>query len=376
MKKLLATCVAVLAATMLSAPVRAESNDANAANAAFTARANELASDILRRLHVTNAPPITTNAVGTFYAAKEIYDAGRYEECRRILDAFWKRYPMGSKAWDPVSWTDEAHMIGHPHAYVALQMLTECCRARTSPDWYKDAPVPLQWTIVLMGKIVATNGTTTFDERLVANDKRRLRRSMPLFMEYVKAMTKGRIEVQPRIVHLPDYAAPVSEVDAEGNCGLDTEKVAADVPKDVRDATDWWWMLYPLRPTCLIGGGMGGANGGPCFLSEDGWEVGFNIAEHPDRVREDEEYDLYLSQWMQHEFYHFVFGLYPEFELEKEGHQWFDRSKWPADFTGQFESDYYSEALHKRIQARAAVPLHVKFKPDGKWKAAGSEVKK
>ena len=375
MKKVPATQAAVPPATMQSAPVRAEG--AAAGNAAFTARANELASDILRRMCVSNALPITTDAIGTFYAAKEIHDAGLYEECRGMLDAFWKRYPMESTAWKPIAWTDEAHILGHPHGHAALQMLTECCRARTSPDWYKYPPVPLQWTVVLMGKLVTTNGTTRLDERLVANDKRRLRRSMPLFLEYVKAMTKGRIEVQPRIVYLPDYAVPVTGADANGERGLDCEKVAADVPKEVRDTTDWWWMIYPLRPTCLIGGGMGGANGGPCFLCEDGWAVGFDIAGHPDRLREDEEYDLYFSQWLQHEFYHFVFALYPEFELEKKDHQWFDLSTWPADFAaGQFESDYYSEALHKRIQARAAVPLHVKFKPKGKWKAAGSGMKK
>lgn len=43
---------------------------------------------------------------------------------------------------------------------------------------------------------------------------------------------------------------------------------------------------------------------------------------------------LWWASLQQHELYHYLFSLYPEFHLEDEGHQWFDRSKWPQDFQG------------------------------------------
>ena len=44
---------------------------------------------------------------------------------------------------------------------------------------------------------------------------------------------------------------------------------------------------------------------------------------------------LWWASLQQHELYHYLFSLYPEFHLEDEGHQWFDRSKWPQDPKGQ-----------------------------------------
>ncbi len=58
---------------------------------------------------------------------------------------------------------------------------------------------------------------------------------------------------------------------------------------------------------------------------------------------------LYLPQWFQHEFMHHLYRSWPEFELEKTSHSWFNRFTWPEDFVGQFEPDYYSESLNKRL---------------------------
>ena len=43
---------------------------------------------------------------------------------------------------------------------------------------------------------------------------------------------------------------------------------------------------------------------------------------------------LWWATLQQHELYHYLFSVYPEFGLEKTGHMWFDRNKWPADFVG------------------------------------------
>ena len=37
----------------------------------------------------------------------------------------------------------------------------------------------------------------------------------------------------------------------------------------------------------------------------------------------------------QQKLFHYLFWLYPDLNLEDEGHQWFDRSKWPEDFQGR-----------------------------------------
>ena len=65
------------------------------------------------------------------------------------------------------------------------------------------------------------------------------------------------------------------------------------------------------------------------------------------------ELKAYQPQWFQHEFMHYLFGVWTQFDLEYLGgvndHAWFNRSNWPSDFIGTFESDYYAEALTKRL---------------------------
>jgi hypothetical protein len=65
---------------------------------------------------------------------------------------------------------------------------------------------------------------------------------------------------------------------------------------------------------------------------------------------------------MQHEFFHDFFQLYPQFKLEQRGHQWFDRSSWPADFEGINEADYFAEAMRRRILPQGNPPLWVKLR--------------
>ncbi len=68
-----------------------------------------------------------------------------------------------------------------------------------------------------------------------------------------------------------------------------------------------------------------------------------------------------MPQWLQHEFFHHLFGLYPLAALEASSHQWFDRRTWPADFRGYLEADYYAEALEKRLRS-AQPPLCISLR--------------
>ena len=56
-----------------------------------------------------------------------------------------------------------------------------------------------------------------------------------------------------------------------------------------------------------------------------------------------------MHVWFQHEFMHYVFWSYPDLKLEATSHQWFDRRNWPADFVGDWELDYFAEAITKRL---------------------------
>ena len=65
----------------------------------------------------------------------------------------------------------------------------------------------------------------------------------------------------------------------------------------------------------FITGGMGADDkGGPLFIADDLWFVRkpYHLGEG---VYSDIERRAYLPQWMQHEFYHHLYRIYPEFRL-------------------------------------------------------------
>ena len=303
---------------------------------AFRARADVLAKDYFE----TNAPGLPRDAetMGTFLAAKELYDAGRYAESREALDAFWARYPMGeAKVWG---------IERIPASYTMLQVITECARARTSPDWFQGKPEPLGMTAVFIDKGPHTGSRSFLDPR-VTPDCPEVHRAVSLFGEYLKAITGGRIQLVVHVVLLPNFVTPITTPDASGERWVDFAKVAKACPPEVRASTGIWWLFAPT-PEGVFNGGMTWLPGGAAHFM-GGSVFGF---QHP-------EYDQII--WLQHEFWHYLFGLYTEFELEPQAHHWWYREKWPVDFVGNIESDYYREALHKRIQPRGKPPLYEKL---------------
>ncbi len=95
------------------------------------------------------------------------------------------------------------------------------------------------------------------------------------------------------------------------------------------------------------------------FIRSDlGVVRGNNVSESVKQLSSDVEIQTFFSTWLLHEFSHHLFNrAYPEFELEKESHQWFDKQNWPDDFEGVYQPDYFIEALQKRIVPRGK-PLH------------------
>ncbi len=252
-------------------------------------------------------------------------------------------------------------------------------------------PAPVTLTVVLVGHAEgnqprsraelntkgAAHAKLNLEPALLADNHRILRQSLWLFGEYLAAITDGRMALRTEFLSLPNLTVPVSVNERDGRlhaglAGGANAKVWKSVPEAVKARTDLWWIVYPSAvpegPPDFAGaefvtGGMGSGPDGhsACFVVDDRW-----LTRKPPHLGNgpyaDHEREAYLPQWLQHEFFHHLFGLYPQFGLEKKSHQWFDRSTWPKDFQGVLEPDYYAEALHRVLIPNAQPPLYVKLR--------------
>ena len=316
------------------------------------------------------------DALSAFLRAQERFELGQHHKARKILDELWAQYPPGTAVWTQLPTQPFGINVGSPPAYYGLRMLDDAV------DWRLQEPQapPLRTarlTVVLIGQsngiepqnqlqLVLGGGLPVqheLDPRLLADDSAIVHQSLGLFRDYVLAASDGALGVEVEIVHLPDADLAVQATQASNVAfaGLeDFSDVWPLLDPEVRQQTDWWWVLYPSHvPEHLpdfqnkefVTGGMGTGPDAqsPCFLIDDRW-----LVRKPPHLGSgdytDVEREAYLPQWLQHEFFHHLFRTYPEFGLEATPHQWFDLGTWPADFEGLFEPDYFHEALHKRLK--------------------------
>ncbi len=348
---------------------------------------------------VTDAAPAVRDALDVLLAAQNDYKQGKFENAAGRLGAFWNTYPPGTKDWAALDGAGyqmgrtKGVFLGTPPCYYALRMLTEAVqwrlRSRSPAGNKKITAVPVTLSVILVGHAKGTQPRTkaeldaggglpallALDRSLAADDYRIIRQSLWLFGEYVSAITDGRLTLRVEFVPLPELSIPLTLAPKGPHFGPLTDvaltRIWKSVPKALKSETDWWWILYPsivpeqypdFATSEFITGGMGrGPDGSsPCFLIDDRWLV--RKPPHLSRgAYTDIERLAYLPQWLQHEFFHHLFALYPEFELEKTSHQWFDHKTWPADFQGVLEPDYYAEALHKRLIPRGKPALSDKL---------------
>src|SRR5690606_32779057 len=335
-------------------------------------------------------PPLQRRALDVFVRVEDALARDDVREAARLLDEFWRAHPPGTGTWARFPSRTADLNFGSPPAYYALRMLADVVawrQQRAAGERAARAPQPIVLTVVLVGRAVGIEpsraaelaaGTgrevdRTLHGDLLADDHRVIHQSLALFAAYVEAITAGRAPLRVEIVHLPRLRVRVEVRDgARRHAGLAPGALAQvfdALPDAARTRTDWWWVLYPscvpdrhpdFARTEFITGGMavGPDGGSPCFLIDDLW-----LVRKPPHLGQGPYSDLerraYLPQWLQHEFFHHLFRTWREFELEKDSHQWFDRKRWPEDFTGLLEPDYYFEALHKRLLPRAQPPLHV-----------------
>ncbi len=372
-----------------------------AALALLTTSATGEAQNVLSKLvgpdAAAQAPPLVGRALETFLAVERAYQEGRYQAALERLEALWQDAPPASPAWDEAGRAGRALgkspglNIGWPPCYYALRMLTDCARWRVasgSAVTQASAPHRAVLSVVTVGRSIgkeprslaeaeADGGVEvehTLAPELLADDHRVVHQSLWLFREWVLASTAGKLAVDARMIHLPDVSVKVQcrvrehpyAGLAEGAAGV----IARSITAEVRNSTDWWWFIYPshvpeqhpdfARSEFITGGmGVGPDGASPMFIIDDRW-----LTRKPPHIGlgpyTEVERRAYLPQWLQHEFMHHLFRIYPEFGLEAQSHQWFDRKTWPVDFEGRIEPDYYAEAMHKRLQTpEAQPPLHV-----------------
>lgn len=349
--------------------------------------AHKQARELLAGYGWDRFPPLLIRALETWLDAEALYWKGDYQACKKGLDRLWAAYPPGDQAWSRARSPVREIFLGRYPCYYALRMLTLCVDWRLSRKGKPKAASKVVMGIVLPGRsrglqprtleeLAKAKGVEVehrLDPSLLAQDHRILKQSLRLFREYVLALTRGRIALTLRFVPLPDLVVPVSvTARPRRHAGIargGMREIWAAIPAAKRAGIEWWWVLYPshvpgqfkdFERTEFITGGMGvGPDGAsPCFISDDLW-----IVRKPPHLGKgpytDIERRAYLPHWLQHEFFHHLYRTWPEFGLERKGHQWFDRASWPKDFVGRYEPDYYHESVVKRFWPRARPPLHI-----------------
>jgi len=216
-----------------------------------------------------------------------------------------------------------------------------------------------------------------FNDHMLAGHHKVIFDALRTWIAYIEdAVAEAQIDFTLRVIEADDPVSCPFRLTDEGqigkfsiSCGYPFDNVMSNLPSDVIETTKWYFMAYPYIPKELTNytdfqglhdfeninaawGGTGGCCGGKVmwFGNEMGW-TGENTDNLLGNFRYFTEVEtrLWWASLQQHELYHYLFSLYPEFHLEDEGHQWFDRSKWPEDFVGLYEKDYFHEALFKRL---------------------------
>jgi hypothetical protein len=346
-------------------------------------------STILKPFGLEHFSPLYRQAIDVYFTAEEAYRARDYSRARSVLHGLWDRVPPGDPAWKRLNAEavplQSVADFGTPPAYAALRMLTDCA------DWraLQRPPVPqttFQLTVVLAGRSAVLEPSKPaepagrralpvvheLDPALMGPEGERvLDESYWLFEEYVLAMTSGQVRVQRVVVPLPGLT--ISAELGPGQVKIsrgESERALSAVPKPIAQRTDGWHLVYPscvpqgeayAGERFVTGGMRRGPDRSPCFVSTD---LKFLRAANQNgrHVLLPIERRAALPQWLQHEFFHYLFAAYPQLRLESTSHQWHDRAAWPADFTGSLEVDYYEEALHKRLQLQTSPPLSFQFR--------------
>ena len=300
-------------------------------------------------------------ALETVLFALDEIEAGQLVAARTRVDAMLAAYPLSTGGWYG-GLGYRGLNLGSPIGYYAVRMLDQILTLGNPSRTGK-----LRMTAVVAASAAVSRPTLPdfapetvqlgIAPEILADDARRLYLVTRLFRRWVQAISGG-LEVE-LVVHVMDQNATVNFTRV-GDIIVsypDAEAMVNSVPASLTNTTDLWWVIAPSGVpgngsgfnTHFITGGMGSHSSGvPLILSDDAW-----FTRKPEHLGSgpysEVELMMYQPNWLQHEFMHHLFRTWPQFGLEIVGHQWFDRTTWPADFVGNNEPDYYYEALTKRI---------------------------
>jgi hypothetical protein len=300
-------------------------------------------------------------ALETLLYAQDEIESGDWESAASRVDTVFAEMPLSTSIWME-DLGHEGLNIGAPVAYYGLRMLDQILDIGQQP-----ATGTLQMTAVVAPCAEVSRPTlpdlkseiVSLDiaEEILADNAHTLVISTRLFRRWVQAISGG-MEVELVVYEMTECTTVDFTDDGSVIVSYpDANSMVASVPDEIAQSTDFWWVVAPSGvpgdgsgyDRHFITGGMGGYGMGlPLFLSDDAWFT--RKPEHLGTGSYTEiETRAYQPQWFQHEFMHHIFRTWPEFGLEDSGHQWFDRTTWPDDFEGVYESDYYAEAITKRL---------------------------
>lgn len=303
-------------------------------------------------------PPMYVDVVENVLLAEEKVLAKDYKSARVIIDTLLSKYPLSNDVWWTVYRTGEETKsrphLGEPGIYAAFRMLDEITRVGVTAPSIESTPIQMTIVMPTCSNIVPRSGPTLLnyplDTEIEDNSYAVVRQSLRLFQSYVWAISGGALRVELNFHRLNQCFDMNSSQGFTGNFPTPISQL----PADVAAKTDMYWLIYPSKDDggleYGVGGGIGKFGQKPVFICGDDW-LTKKPAGQGGGARTEVERLMYLPEWMQHEFFHHLFSSWPQLGLEKTGHQWFDRSTWPADFIGRenMEEDYYAEALRKRL---------------------------
>ena len=330
-------------------------------------------------------------ALETLFFTIEDIENNNLEEAREQIDYVFSEIPLSNNMWYQISNSTNSTNsactscpinIGLPVSYYGLRMLDQIISLGnpSNAGTLKMTAVVATCANVTRPSLPDLAPETVFKNiapEILANDYKILNESTSLFRNWVKSITGG-YDVELEVYEVEDC----TEVGFSDNGELiisyvsNSAELINQVPLDIAENTDFWWTIVPSGVPGdgsgynrnFITGGMGGYKRAgdtrynrPHFISDDAWFI--RKPEHLGLGPYHEiELKAYQPQWFQHEFMHYLYAIWNQYNLEPSGHSWFDRSTWPSDFIGAFEPDYYAESIDKRlINANPTLALGLEF---------------
>ena len=301
--------------------------------------------------------------------AEDLVVAKDFRAARTIVEDLIKNNPLmddktlpGTTDWEINYYKMQAKNprphFGEPGLYAHLRMLDEITKVGISKPMLGKTSIQMAIVMPACTDIAPESGPTLVNQRLSseieANDYSVVRQSLRLFQSYVLAISGGELSLELNFYKVNTDKCFQIKKDTEYLGGNFSEPLL-QLPKGVAEKTDMFWLIYPndISKGARIGYSSGiSIFGGqkPVLLSEDDWIIKKRAPLQGVGPRTEIERRVYMSEWLQHEFFHHLFLSWPEFKLEGDkNHEWFDRNYWQKDFVGKIEEDYYSEALNKRL---------------------------